>query len=55
MGKSIILTYIFWAFGGWFGLHHFYLGRDKQAFVWWSLVAGYGGLGWVVDLFRIPR
>jgi len=55
MGKSVFLTYIFWAVGGWFGLHHFYLGRDSQAFIWWTLVGGYGGVGLFVDFFRIPR
>ena len=27
---SVILTYVLWLVGGWLGLHHFYLGRDKQ-------------------------
>jgi len=53
--KSVILAYLFWGIGGWFGLHHFYLGRDRQAFVWWCLLAGYGGVGWFTDIFSIPR
>lgn len=44
-----------WLVGGWFGLHHLYLGRDLQAFVWWSTLGGYIGLGWFVDVFRIPE
>lgn len=35
MAKSLVLTYILWLFGGYLGLHHFYLRRDKQAFLWW--------------------
>ena len=35
MAKSLILTYLLWLCGGFLGLHHFYLGRDKQAFIWW--------------------
>jgi len=52
---SVIVTYFLWLVGGWLGLHHFYLKRDKQAFVWWCLPGGYFGLGWVRDLWRIPE
>ncbi|XP_077997750.1 dnaJ homolog subfamily C member 22-like [Glandiceps talaboti] len=55
MAKSLIFTYILWLFGGWLGLHHFYLGRDRQAFVWWSTFGGGFGLGWVRDIWRIPE
>jgi len=51
---SVILTYVLWLVGGWLGLHHFYLGRDKQAFLWWSTFGGCFGLGWLRDFFRIP-
>jgi DnaJ family protein C protein 22 len=36
MVKSKAITYVLWLFGGLLGLHHFYLGRDKQAFLWFS-------------------
>jgi len=52
---SVCLAYLLWLVGGWLGLHHFYLGRDKQAFVWWCLPGGYFGLGWIRDLWRIPE
>jgi len=52
---NIVVTYFLWLVGGWFGLHHFYLKRDKHAFVWWCLPGGYFGLGWVRDLWRIPE
>lgn len=52
--KSIILTYVLWLFWGWLGVHHFYLGRDIQAFVWWSTLGGFFGIGWFRDLWRIP-
>lgn len=42
-------------FGGCYGLHHLYLGRDLDAFIWWSTLGGFFGLCWIVDLFRIPN
>jgi len=41
--KSLCLTYFFWFIGGWFGLHHLYLGRDRHAFLIWSTAGGYWG------------
>ncbi|UYV74210.1 DNAJC22 [Cordylochernes scorpioides] len=55
MAKSLFLTYLFWLIGGIFGLHHFYLQRDRHAFIWWISVGGYFGLGWIRDLWRIPK
>ena len=52
---NICVAYFLWLVGGWFGLHHVYLGRDKQAFVWWCLPGGYFGLGWIRDIWRIPE
>lgn len=52
--KSIFVTYFLWFLFGWLGLHHFYLGRDRQAFVWWSTLGGIFFLGWFRDLWRIP-
>ncbi|WAR10060.1 DJC22-like protein [Mya arenaria] len=51
---NIVVAYIFWLFGGPFGLHHFYLGRDRQAFVWWISLGGLF-LGWFRDLWRLPE
>jgi len=53
--KSLFLTYLLWLFFGWFGLHHFYLRRDRQAFIWWSTFGGYFLLGWIRDIWRIPE
>lgn len=53
--KSLLLTYILWILWGWLGVHHLYLGRDYQAFVWWSTIGGVFGLGWFRDLWRIPE
>lgn len=55
MTKSLLLTYVLWLTGGWFGAHHFYLGRDRHAFVWWMTLGGYFGIGWLRDLWRIPE
>lgn len=52
--KSTFLAYLLWLFGGVFGLHHFYLGRDIQAFLWWCTLGGYFGFGWLRDIFYIP-
>ncbi|XP_014664214.1 PREDICTED: dnaJ homolog subfamily C member 22-like [Priapulus caudatus] len=55
MAKSVLTTYILWLIGGWFGLHHLYLGRDRHAFVWWCTMGGVFGMGWLRDLSRIPE
>ena len=52
--KSICVTYFLWLIGGIFGLHHLYLHRDRQAFVWWCTFGGFG-FGWLSELFTIPR
>lgn len=52
---SLLKTYLFWLFGGFFGLHHFYLGRDKHAFITISLFGGYFGCGVLRDLWRLPE
>lgn len=52
--KSLFVAYVMWLFGGMFGLHHIYLHRDFHAFVHWSTFAGYFGIGWLADLFKIP-
>lgn len=52
--KSVILAYVLWLFGGIFGVHHFYLRRDRHAFVWWTTLGGFG-VGWLFEVFRIPR
>ena len=53
--KSLLVTYICWLFGGLFGLHHFYLGRDRHAFITWITAGGYFGCGFIRDLWRIPE
>merc|ERR1712110_837549 len=52
--KSVFVTYILWLCFGWFGLHQFYLGRDRHAFVLWSTFGGMFLFGWIRDLWRIP-
>lgn len=53
--KSLFWTYVFWLFGGWLGLHHFYLGRDRHALALWISFGGYFGCGLIRDLWRIPE
>lgn len=52
--KSAKWAYFFWLFGGIFGAHHFYLGRDRHAFVWWSTLGGFG-IGWLSEIFQVSR
>lgn len=52
--KSIKKAYALWFFGGLFGLHHFYLGRDKQAFIWLTTLGGFF-IGFLRDLYKIPE
>eukprot|EP00794_Sanderia_malayensis_P017471 gene17471-19218_t len=53
--KSLFITYFLWLFFGFLGLHHFYLGRDRQAFIWWSTFGGLFCFGWFRDMWRIPN
>lgn len=53
MSKSIKIAYLCWLTGGLFGLHHAYLGRDKQALVYFTTLGGFL-LGMLIDLFRLP-
>lgn len=52
--KSKFWAYFWWLFGGIFGAHHFYLGRDDHAFIYFCTLGGYFGMGWLRDLFKIP-
>lgn len=52
--KSKFWAYFWWLFGGVFGAHHVYLGRDEHALVWFCTLGGYFGVGWLRDLYRIP-
>lgn len=53
--KSLFVAYFLWFFFGWFGLHHIYLRRDRQSFLWWTTLGGFVGIGWFRDLWRIPE
>lgn len=52
--KYNLVAYFLWLFLGWFGIHHFYLGRDNQGILWLTSCAGYFGFGWLRDFYRIP-
>ena len=67
--KSTMLAYFLWFFLGWFGVHHFYLGKPIVGVIY-LLLAIVGGATWAIgvgavciailciglflDLFRIP-
>ena len=64
-GKNILFAYIFWWFGGIFGIHRFYLGRIKTGvaqvlllalgwlpyFVGWIVLA----VWWVLDAYFVYK
>eukprot|EP00462_Mataza_sp_D1_P018428 CAMPEP_0175130758 /NCGR_PEP_ID=MMETSP0087-20121206/6173_1 /TAXON_ID=136419 /ORGANISM="Unknown Unknown, Strain D1" /LENGTH=385 /DNA_ID=CAMNT_0016412989 /DNA_START=18 /DNA_END=1175 /DNA_ORIENTATION=+ len=50
---NILFAYVLWMTTGLFGTHHFYLGRDNQAFLWCSSFGGWI-VGWMRDFFMIP-
>lgn len=67
--KSTMLAYFLWFFLGWFGVHHFYLGKPIVGVIYlllsiiggatWALGVGVFclaivGIGLFIDLFRIP-
>ena len=51
--KSLQTAYILWFVGGFLGLHHFYLERDIQGFLWLCFPGGFI-LGWIRDFWRLP-
>lgn len=54
MAKYNIVAYTLWLILGFFGAHHFYLGRDHQGLLWLTSFGGLFTLGWVRDFMRIP-
>ncbi|XP_071478635.1 uncharacterized protein [Diadema antillarum] len=57
--RSVLSAYLYcippWGF---FGMHHMYLGtfRNNEIFhLIYTATLGFGGLGWLFDLFRIPE
>jgi len=49
-----VVTYLLWLFGGWFGLHRFYL-RQWFGGLLYMCTFGFLGIGWLLDAFLIPR
>jgi len=52
--KSSLVTYILWMTVGWLGVHHLYLRRYRHGFVWLWTLGGCCGLGWLLELWRLP-
>ncbi|CAD74339.1 MAG TPA: TM2 domain-containing protein [Rhodopirellula baltica] len=50
---SIVIGYIVWIFG-FFGAHRFYYGKQITGTIWFFTL-GLAGIGWLIDLFLIPR
>jgi hypothetical protein len=54
MGKSSLVAHFAYVLGGAFGLHHLYLKRTSQAFLWAVSFGGFG-LGTTRDLLNVRR
>ena len=52
--KNLCVAYLCWALGGLAGLHHFYLGRMSQGFVWWTTGGGFI-LGYIRDSWKLSE
>ena len=50
---SVPVAYLMWIFG-FMGAHRFYLGKPKTGTLWF-FTGGLLGIGWIVDIFFIPR
>lgn len=54
--KSKGTAYLLWlvSFFGWFGFHHFYLGKSGKG-VAWIFTGGIFGIGSLIDLFTLGQ
>lgn len=50
---SVGIGYVLWIFG-FTGAHRFYFGRKFTGLLW-LLTGGLAGVGWLIDVFLIPR
>ncbi|MGQ0635002.1 MAG: NINE protein [Planctomycetaceae bacterium] len=50
---SVLVGYLCWLFG-FMGAHRFYFGKQISGTIWFFTL-GLLGIGWIVDLFLIPR
>ena len=53
--KRLWLAYLFLLFGGFFGLHQFYLGRYRHGFALCASFGGYFGVGLIREFWRLPE
>jgi TM2 domain-containing membrane protein YozV len=51
--KSLGVAYVLWFFLGFFGVHHFYLGKVGRG-IGYLLTFGWFMIGLLVDLFTLP-
>ena len=50
-----MVAYLLWLTLGWFGAHHFYLGRWHQGVFCFCTVGGFFGVGWLSDLWYMSQ
>ena len=51
---NIVMGYLLWVVFGLLGVHRFYFGKRATG-VLYFLTLGIAGIGWLVDLFLVPR
>lgn len=51
--RSLAVAYLLWLFLGWFGVHHFYLGKAGRG-IGYLLTVAWFTIGWWIDLFTLP-
>ncbi len=52
--KEVWITYLLWWFLGYLGVHKFYLEQWGMG-IFYALTCGGFGIGWLIDLFTIPK
>lgn len=50
---NIVVGYVCWLLGGFFGMHRFYYGKQISGVIWFCTL-GLLLVGWLVDLILIP-
>ena len=51
---SVFVAYLLWIFGGWIGLHRFYLNKIGTGLLY-LFTGGLAGVGVIYDFFTLPR
>lgn len=50
----LLISYLLWFFLGFWGAHRFFNGRWVSG-IFYILTGAFCGIGWIIDLFILPR